>query len=134
MIPMKRAGSERGGSRISAWAAPALLAFLALGCGGGGGTGGGSPCQQVGAATCTKACACTDGPGCNITQGALTISFDTEMDCRTFLVTFGCSDSSMPSYNDAAACLPLVEAASCTGTGTDAALAFPTDTVCETPP
>jgi len=126
---MKRLGSERGRSRVIAWVAPALLALLSLGCG----SDSLSACQQVGAATCTKACACTDGPGCNITGGALTISFPTEMDCRTLLVTFGCSDS-MPSYNDPVACLPLVEAASCTGTGTDAALAFPTDTVCESPP
>jgi hypothetical protein len=129
MIPMKRVGRERGRTGVTGWAASALLALLPLGCGG----GGGSPCQQVGAATCTKACACTDGPGCNITGGALTLSFPTEMDCRTLLVTFGCSDS-MPSYNDPVACLPLVEAASCTGKGTDAALAFPTDMVCESPP
>jgi hypothetical protein len=110
-----------------------LVVVLALSCGSSGNSGGGSPCAQVGAATCNEACACTDGPGCNIMQGAVTITFDTEADCRGFLVTLACSDSTMPSYNDAAACLPLVQAATCTGTGTDAALAFPTDQACQTP-
>jgi hypothetical protein len=134
MIPMKRTASARGSFGGTAWLGPALVMLLALSCGGSGDSGGGSPCAQVGAATCNEACACTDGPGCNITQGAVTLSFDTEADCRGFLVTLSCSDSTMPAYNDAAACLPLVQAATCTGTGTEAALAFPTDTVCQTPP
>jgi hypothetical protein len=119
------------------WSAvPALVVVLALACGGGSSsnTGGDPACQQVGNATCDKACTCTDGPGCNISsQGGLSITFNSEMDCRTFLVTVACSDPSMPSYNDAAACLPLVQAATCTGTGTDASLAYPSDMACAAP-
>jgi hypothetical protein len=37
------------------------------------------------------------------------------------------------AYNDAEACLPLIEAATCTGTGTDAALAYPADNACQSP-
>jgi hypothetical protein len=134
MVVMMRAASQRGRSGCAAWVGPALVALMALACGGSGDSGGGSPCQQVGAEACNKACACTDGPGCKITSGALTITVSSEAGCRAILVTSACSDPSMPSYNDAAACLPLVQAATCTGTGTEAALAFPTDPVCETPP
>ena len=131
---MRRSASERGSSRGTALAGPALVVLLALSCGGSGTSGPATPCQEVGAATCNEACACTDGPGCNISQGAVTLSFGTEAACRGWLVTLSCSDSTMPAYNDAVACLPLVLAATCTGTGTDASLAFPTDTVCQTPP
>ena len=34
----------------------------------------------------------------------------------------------MAAYNDAAACLPLVQAATCTGTGTEGSVSLPTDT------
>lgn len=67
-------------------------------------------------------------------QGGLTLTFDDEADCRGLFVTFGCSQGDMAAYNDAAACLPLVQAATCTGTGTEGALSFPPDTACETPP
>lgn len=128
---MKRAASARDSFRGLAWAGPALIALLVLGCG--GGDGGGNPCQQVGAALCSKACACTDGPGCNLSQDGVSLTFANESDCRVFLVTLSCSDQSMPAYNDAAACLPLVEAAACTGTGTDASLVYPADPACATP-
>lgn len=132
---MKRSARERGSLGGVGWAAPALVVVLALACGGSGNSGAGSPCAQVGAATCNEACACTDGPGCIISsQDGLTITFDTETACRTFLVNVACSDSTMPAYNDAAACLPLVQAAMCTGTGTTASLDFPTDPACQTPP
>ena len=118
-----------------AWAGPALVVLLASACGGSGNSGPATPCQEVGAASCNQACACTDGPGCNISsQDGLSLTFPTEADCRVFLVTLACSDQSMPAYNDAAACLPLVQAASCTGTGTDAALAYPSDPACAAPP
>jgi hypothetical protein len=98
--------------------------------------GSGSPslCGQIGSATCQKACACREGPMCALAQGAFTVTFDTESDCRGFLVTLGCSQGDMAAYNDAAACLPLVQAATCTGTGADAALSFPTEMACESPP
>ena len=40
----------------------------------------------------------------------------------------------MAAYNDANACLPLVQAAVCTGTGTEGAVTFPMEAACETPP
>jgi hypothetical protein len=40
----------------------------------------------------------------------------------------------MAAYNDAAACLPLVQAATCTGTGADGAMSFPMDMACQSPP
>ena len=129
---MKRPASERDGVRGIAWAATALVGLLAFGCG--GGDSAANPCQQVGAALCAKACACTDGPGCNISQDGVSLTFNTESDCRVFLVTLSCSDQSMPAYNDAAACLPLVQAAACTGTGTDASVVYPSDQACATPP
>jgi hypothetical protein len=112
----------------------ALIVLLTLSCGGSGTSGPTSPCQEVGAAMCNQACACTDGPGCNISQGGLSLTFDTEADCRGILVTFACSDPNMPAYNDASACLPLVQASTCTGTGTDAALLYPSDPACAAPP
>jgi hypothetical protein len=98
--------------------------------------GGGSPsvCQQIGSATCQKACACREGPTCALAQGGVTLTFDTESDCSGFLVTLGCSQGDMAAYNDAAACLPLIQAATCTGTGTDGALSFPPDMACQSPP
>ena len=69
-----------------------------------------------------------------MSQGGLTLTFDSEADCTGIFVTFGCSMGDMAAYNDAAACLPLVQAATCTGTGTDAAVAFPADMACESPP
>lgn len=71
---------------------------------------------------------------CALSQGGATFSFDTDADCRTFLVTFSCSQGDKAAYNDAAACLTLIQAATCTGTGTDAALSYPDDNACETPP
>ncbi len=92
-----------------------------------------SVCQQIGTMVCQKACSCLDGPMCAVSQGGLTVSFDTDADCRGFFVTLGCSQGDK-AYNDAAACLPLVQAATCTGTGTDAAVAFPADMACQSPP
>lgn len=112
-----------------------VIASLALvSCGGGGGSGSQSLCQQIGVATCTEACACGDGSMCALTQGGTTLSFDNASDCRGFLVTLGCSNGDQAAYNDAAACLPLVQAATCTGTGPDGALSFPPDMACQTPP
>ena len=108
-----------------------LVGLLWLSCGGSSGTQ--STCEMIGTVACQKACACLDGPMCQISQGGLTSSFPSEADCRGFLVTLGCSQGDMAAYNNAAACLPLVQAAQCTGTGTDAALAFPADNACQTP-
>src|SRR5262245_27856380 len=104
--------------------------------GGSGGTGGGSMslCQQIGTTICGKACACRDGTECAMSQEGLTLSFDSESDCLGFFVTLGCSMGDAAAYNDAAACLPLVQAAACAGTGTEGAVAFPTDTACQSPP
>ena len=57
---------------------------------------------------------------------------NSESDCRGFFVTLGCAMGDK-SYQDAVACLPLVQAATCTGTGADGALSFPPDTVCQAP-
>jgi len=89
-----------------------------------------SPCEKVGKAVCAKACSCREGPSCAMSEGGLTIDFDSESDCNTFLVTLACSSSQKAGYKDAAACLPLVEAGTCTGTGTDAAFLYPTDMAC----
>ncbi len=107
------------------------LAFVSCG---GGGSSAQSTCAQIGAVTCQKACACLDGPMCALSQGGFTLSFNTEADCNAALVTFSCSQGDKAAYNDAAACLPLVQAATCTGTGADAALAYPADNACESPP
>ena len=107
----------------------ALAGLLWLSCG----SSSQSTCQQIGTLICQKACACLDGPACQVSQGAVSISFNTEADCMGLYVTLGCSQGDMAAYNDAAACLPLVEAATCTGTGADAALAFPADMACQSP-
>jgi hypothetical protein len=107
-----------------------LATALALVSCGGGDTG---LCQKIGGTLCDKACACREGPTCGMEQNGLTISFDSASDCRAFFVTFGCSMGDAAAYNDAAACLPLVEAATCTGTGTEAAVSLPADPVCESP-
>jgi len=98
-----------------------------------GGSSSQSMCQQIGTLTCQKACACLDGPKCQISQGGATISFNTEADCQGFFVTFACMGGGAMAYNDAAACLPLIQAAQCTGTGTDAALAYLADNACQSP-
>jgi hypothetical protein len=108
-----------------------LVGLLWLSC---SSSGSQSTCQQIGTLTCQKACACLDGPKCQMSQGGLTLSFDTEADCLGILVTFGCSQNGgAMAYNDDAACLPLIQAATCTGTGTDAALAYPADNACQSP-
>jgi hypothetical protein len=107
-----------------------VLATLMMTCGGGG---GGGTCSAVGEAACDRACACTDGPGCAIFEGGITASFDSADQCRAFFITLGCAQGDAMAYNDGAACLPLVKAASCTGTGTDAALAWPSESACVTP-
>jgi hypothetical protein len=107
-----------------------LVGFLWLSCG----SSAQSTCEQIGSLTCQKACACLDGPSCQLSQGGFSISFDTEADCRVFYVTAACSQGGgAMAYNDAEACLPLIEAATCTGTGTDAALAYPSDNACQSP-
>lgn len=100
-----------------------------LGCGG----SGGGLCEQVGHAVCAKACSCREGPTCAVSQDGFTIDFDSEADCNLFFVTVGCSKGDNAAYNDAAACLPRVQAATCTGTGTEAALSYPADDVCMSP-
>ena len=109
-----------------------LVALAGAGSGCGGGDGGGTSCQQVGEATCARACACTEGPGCALSDNGFALTFDDEADCRGWLVTLACSGGNK-AYNDAAACLPLVEAAMCTGTGTEAAVSWPTEQACVTP-
>jgi len=109
-----------------------VFASLALmTCGGGGSSSG--LCPQIGAAICAKACSCREGPTCAMTQGGLTIDFDSEADCKGFLVTLGCSMGDKAAYNDAAACQSLVQAATCTGTGTEGALSYPADNACASP-
>src|SRR5436305_112656 len=105
--------------------------LLWLSCG--GGSGSQSTCQQIGTITCQKACACRDGAACALSQGGATVTFDTEADCTGFLVTLGCSQGNAAAYNDATACLPLVQAATCTGSGADGALTFPADMACQSP-
>ena len=112
------------------------LIFACVGmvsCGGGGGSGGGGTCAQIGTAVCSKACSCRDGAACAISQGGLTTDFPSEADCRGFFVTLGCSMGDKAAYNDAMACLPLIQAATCTGSGADGALSYPTDPACDSP-
>jgi len=110
----------------------ALVGLLWLSCG--GGSGSQSTCQMIGTLTCQKACDCLDGPACQISQGGFAISFDTMADCQAFFVTAACSQNGgAMAYNDANACLPLIQAAACTGSGTDAALAYPADDACQSP-
>jgi len=105
-----------------------LVTVLWLSC------GGSSTCEQIGSLTCQKACACLDGPRCQLSQDGATFSFDSESDCRVFFVSLACSQNGgAMAYNDANACLPLIQAAMCTGTGTDAALAYPADNACQSP-
>jgi len=103
---------------------------------GAGGTGGGSTglCQQIASTICEKACSCREGPECAMSQEGLTLIFDSDSDCRGLFLTLGCSMGDMAAYNDAAACLPLVQAATCIGTGTEGAVAYPTEMACQSPP
>ena len=110
----------------------ASLSLAACGDSGGGGPTG--LCAQIGTAICAKACECREGATCAMSQGGLELTFDSEADCTGLFVTFGCSMGDMAAYNDAAACLPLVQAATCTGTGTTGAVSFPADPACESPP
>ena len=108
-----------------------LVALLWLSC---SSSGSQSTCEQIGTLTCQKACACLDGPGCQLSQGGASLSFNTEADCRVFYVSLACSQNGgAMAYNDDAACLPLIQAAMCTGTGTEAALAYPADNACQSP-
>ena len=93
-----------------------------------------STCEKIGVLTCQKACSCLDGPMCALSQGGFTLSFNTEADCNELFVTISCSQGDKAAYNDAAACLPLIQAATCTGTGADAAFNYPADNACESPP
>jgi len=104
--------------------------------GGTGGMGGGSTdlCPQIGSAICEKACSCREGSACAVSGGGLTLSFDSDSNCRGLFVTLACSPGDMAAYNDAAACLPLVKAATCTGTGTEGAVSFPMEMACQSPP
>jgi len=102
-----------------------------VGC---GGSDGGGLCQQVGNAACAKACSCREGPTCAVTEDGLTVDFESESDCNVWFVTVGCAKGDKAAYQDAASCLPLVKAATCTGTGTEAALSYPADDVCMPPP
>lgn len=116
-----------------------MLKFLCLVFGGvalvscGGGGGSASTCQQVGEAICSKACSCRDGAACAISQGGFSTEFKDESDCRALYVTFGCSTGDKAAYNDAVACLPMIQAATCAGTGADGALSYPTDPACDSP-
>ena len=92
-----------------------------------------SVCQQIGAQLCAKACSCRDGAGCAMSDGGGTIEFDSESDCRFFYVTAACSMGDKAAYNDSAACLTMVEAATCASTGAEGAVTYPTSTACETP-
>jgi hypothetical protein len=98
-----------------------------------GGSGGGSTCAQIGSAICAKACSCRDGAACGISQDGLTSDFPSESDCLGFLVTLGCSMGDAKAYNDAAACLPLAQAATCASTGAEGAVMFPDAMACQTP-
>ena len=103
-------------------------------CGDSGGSSGGT-CAQIGAMLCAKACSCREGAECAISDGGGgAITFPSEADCTGLYVTFGCSMGDMAAYNDATACLPLVQAAACTGTGADGAVEFPMDLACQSPP
>ena len=114
-----------------------VLGCLALASCGSSSNGSGSTCEQVGRAICAKACSCRDGAACALSQGDSSGSFSTdfssEADCLALYVTFGCSAGDK-AYNDAAACLPMIQAATCTGTGADGALSFPKDPACDSPP
>jgi hypothetical protein len=111
-----------------------LVASLSLATCGDGGGGPSGLCPQIGAAICAKACSCREGATCAMSQGGLELTFDSEADCTGFFVTVGCSMGDMAAYNDAAACLPLVQAAACTGTGMDGAVVYPADMACDSPP
>lgn len=108
-----------------------MMAFGVSSCG--GGDGGGSVCKQIGAAVCAKACSCREGAECAIGEAGGEVTFPSENDCRGWYVTLGCSMGDAMAYNDAAACLPLVQAATCNGSGATGALSFPTDMACQTP-
>jgi len=110
----------------------ASLSFATCGDSGGGGSGG--LCGQIGAAICAKACSCRDGAACAIGSGGVVLTFESETDCTGLYVTFGCSMGDMAAYMDAAACLPLVQAAACSSTGTEGAVAFPMEAACQPPP
>jgi hypothetical protein len=104
------------------------------GAGTSGGAGSGGLCQQIGTTLCAKACSCREGTECSLSQEGITLTFESESDCVGFFVTLGCSMGDAAAYNDAAACLPLVQAAPCTGTGTEGAVAYPTQAACQSPP
>ena len=103
------------------------------GSAGNDGGGGDLVCKQIGTTLCQKACACQEGPGCAMSQGGLTLSFDSESDCLGFFVTLACTMGDVAAYNDSAACLPLAEAATCTGTGEEGAVSLPDDAACQAP-
>jgi hypothetical protein len=61
------------------------------------------------------------------------LDFKSESDCAVLLVTVACSKGDKAAYNDAAACQALVQAGTCTGTGTEAAFSYPPDDACGSP-
>ena len=111
-----------------------VVASLALATCGDSGGGPTSTCAQIGAMLCAKACSCREGPTCAMSQAGAESTFPNEADCTGLYVTFACSMGDMAAYNDAAACLPLVQAAACIGTGTEGAVEYPMDIACQSPP
>ena len=99
----------------------------------GSGSSSESVCQQIGTQLCAKACSCRDGAGCAMSEGGATLEFDSESDCRGFYVTLACSAGDKAAYNDAPACLTMVQAATCASTGAEGAVTYPTSTACGTP-
>ena len=108
-----------------------IVSVMLGACGGGGGSGG--DCQQIGSALCAKACSCHGGGACAVYQDSVTLDFASQSDCLEFFVTLGCSMGDKAAYNDAAACLPLAQAATCTSTGSENAVSYPADMSCQTP-
>lgn len=82
---------------------------------------GGDACAAAGRALCDRACACTEGDACAITDetGGVTLSFDTPDECVGLFVGLGCSGGG-DATTDFEACEAAVGASSmCIEAGTD---------------
>ncbi len=91
---------------------PAMLVTVAVSAS--AGCGGDASCDSAGAAMCERACACTDGPGCQIQDGTLVLSFDSKADCRGFYSTLVCPESDqLDPQPDWGACESAAAEAAC---------------------
>lgn len=103
-------------------AAGAALVMLAAGCG----DDDGDACHAAFQKLCDRACECTDGPACALTDatGSGTLTFDSPSDCEGLYLGLGCGGSGSTTI-DFAACSAALDSAMCIDTSSGRGLVNP---------